>query len=182
MYYTERVYNASRFFLFISVWPCLSKNPKYTFYTIKSSLTLAYYIYYYYICWTLFSAHCLCYIHIDTTSSACDIVVTCKCRYLTLNGKPFLQYFCGEYPTGDSIWGVAISLFSFQYSLDCLKFSICVDLNLSLYLTIKCDKSVKCEVMFSFVVQELWNFILVFHVHYNVVVYLAILCCGYHNF
>jgi len=21
--------------------------------------------------WTLFSAHCLCYIHIDTTSSAC---------------------------------------------------------------------------------------------------------------
>ena len=26
---------------------------------------------YYYIYWTLFSAHCLCYIHIDTTSSAC---------------------------------------------------------------------------------------------------------------
>jgi hypothetical protein len=25
------------------VQPCLSKNPKYTFYTIKSSLTLAYY-------------------------------------------------------------------------------------------------------------------------------------------
>jgi hypothetical protein len=25
-----------------------------------------------YIYWTLFSAHCLCYIHIDTTSSACD--------------------------------------------------------------------------------------------------------------
>ena len=25
---------------------------------------------YYYIYWTLFSAHCLCYIHIDTTSSA----------------------------------------------------------------------------------------------------------------
>jgi hypothetical protein len=26
---------------------------------------------YYYIYWTLFSAHCLCYIHIDTMSSAC---------------------------------------------------------------------------------------------------------------
>ena len=28
---------------------------------------------YYYIYWTLFSVHCLCYIHIDTTSSACDL-------------------------------------------------------------------------------------------------------------
>ena len=51
------------FFIHQYVQPCLSKNPKYTFYTIKRSLTLAYYIY-----WTLFSAHCLCYIHIDTTS------------------------------------------------------------------------------------------------------------------
>jgi hypothetical protein len=51
------------FFIRQYVQSCLSKNPKYTFYTIKRSLTLAYYIY-----WTLFSAHCLCYIHIDTTS------------------------------------------------------------------------------------------------------------------
>jgi len=29
-------------FVFQYVQPCLSKNPKYTFYTIKSSLTLAY--------------------------------------------------------------------------------------------------------------------------------------------
>jgi hypothetical protein len=28
----------------VYVQPCLSKNPKYTFYTIKSSLTLAYYL------------------------------------------------------------------------------------------------------------------------------------------
>ena len=27
---------------------------------------------YYHIYWTLFSAHCICYIHIDTTSSACE--------------------------------------------------------------------------------------------------------------
>ena len=27
----------------------------------------------YYIYWTLFSAHCLCYIHIDTASSACAL-------------------------------------------------------------------------------------------------------------
>jgi hypothetical protein len=32
------------FFIRQYVQPCLSKNPKYTFYTIKSSLTLAYYI------------------------------------------------------------------------------------------------------------------------------------------
>ena len=31
------------FFIRQYVQPCLSKNPKYTFYTIKSSLTLAYY-------------------------------------------------------------------------------------------------------------------------------------------
>ena len=31
---------------------------------------------YYYIYWTLFSAHCLCYIHIDTTSSACGIYLS----------------------------------------------------------------------------------------------------------
>jgi hypothetical protein len=31
------------FFIHQYVQPCLSKNPKYTFYTIKSSLTLAYY-------------------------------------------------------------------------------------------------------------------------------------------
>ena len=30
------------FFIRQYVQPCLSKNPKYTFYTIKSSLTLAY--------------------------------------------------------------------------------------------------------------------------------------------
>ena len=43
MCYTERVYKASKFFLFNSiVQPCLSKNPKYTLYAIKSSLTLAY--------------------------------------------------------------------------------------------------------------------------------------------
>ena len=32
------------FFIHQYVQPCLSKNPKYTFYTIKSSLTLAYYV------------------------------------------------------------------------------------------------------------------------------------------
>jgi hypothetical protein len=32
------------FFIRHYVQPCLSKNPKYTFYTIKSSLTLAYYV------------------------------------------------------------------------------------------------------------------------------------------
>ena len=37
------VYKASIFFYSsVYVQPCLSKNPKYTFYTIKSSLTLAY--------------------------------------------------------------------------------------------------------------------------------------------
>ena len=30
-------------FLFVNVQQCLSKNPSYTFYNIKSSLTLAYY-------------------------------------------------------------------------------------------------------------------------------------------
>ena len=40
--YTERVYNASKnLFIHQYVQPCLSKNPKYTSYTIKSSLTLA---------------------------------------------------------------------------------------------------------------------------------------------
>jgi hypothetical protein len=40
--YTERVYKASNFFFIRQyVHPCLSKNLKYTFYTIKSSLTLA---------------------------------------------------------------------------------------------------------------------------------------------
>ena len=44
MCYTERVYKkASIFFIHQYVQPCLSKNPKYTFYTIKSSLALAYY-------------------------------------------------------------------------------------------------------------------------------------------
>ena len=33
---------AEFFFIHQYVQPCLSKNPKYTFYTIKSSLTLAY--------------------------------------------------------------------------------------------------------------------------------------------
>ena len=33
---------AEFFFIHPYVQPCLSKNPKYTFYTIKSSLTLAY--------------------------------------------------------------------------------------------------------------------------------------------
>jgi len=33
---------AEFFFIHQSVQPCLSKNPKYTFYAIKSSLTLAY--------------------------------------------------------------------------------------------------------------------------------------------
>ena len=37
------VYKASIFFICQYVQPCLSKNPKYTFYTIKSSLTLACY-------------------------------------------------------------------------------------------------------------------------------------------
>jgi hypothetical protein len=37
------VYKASNFFFIHQyVHPCLSKNPKYTFYAIKSSLTLAY--------------------------------------------------------------------------------------------------------------------------------------------
>ena len=33
---------ADFFYIYQYVQPCLSKNPKYTFYTIKSSLTLAY--------------------------------------------------------------------------------------------------------------------------------------------
>jgi hypothetical protein len=33
------------FYLSVYVQPCLSKNPKYTCYTIKSSLTLAYLFY-----------------------------------------------------------------------------------------------------------------------------------------
>ena len=38
------VYKASiSFYSSVYVQPCLSKNPKCTFYTIKSSLTLAYY-------------------------------------------------------------------------------------------------------------------------------------------
>ena len=41
MCYTERVYNVQIFFIHQYVQPCLSKK-KYTFYTIKSSLTLAY--------------------------------------------------------------------------------------------------------------------------------------------
>jgi hypothetical protein len=36
--------NVEFFFLRQYVQPCLLKNPKYTFYTIKSSLKLAYYI------------------------------------------------------------------------------------------------------------------------------------------
>ena len=35
------------FFLRQYVQPCLLKNPKYTFYTIKSSLKLAYYLFVY---------------------------------------------------------------------------------------------------------------------------------------
>ena len=43
MCYMELVYNASIFFYDDQyVQPCLKKNPKYTFYTIKSSPTLAY--------------------------------------------------------------------------------------------------------------------------------------------
>jgi hypothetical protein len=43
--YTEPVFTKRRFFFIRQyVQPCLSKNPKYTFYTIKSSLTLAYYV------------------------------------------------------------------------------------------------------------------------------------------
>jgi hypothetical protein len=39
------VYKVSIFFyLSVYVQPCLSKNPKYTFYAIKSSLMLAYYL------------------------------------------------------------------------------------------------------------------------------------------
>ena len=42
--YGTGVYKASIFFYSsVYVQPCLSKNAKYTFYTIKSSLTLAYY-------------------------------------------------------------------------------------------------------------------------------------------
>jgi hypothetical protein len=42
--YTETgVYKASIFFLRQYLQPCLLKNPKYTFYTIKRSLKLAYY-------------------------------------------------------------------------------------------------------------------------------------------
>ena len=37
---------ADFFFIRQYVQPCLSKNPKYTFNTIKSSLTLAYYVFY----------------------------------------------------------------------------------------------------------------------------------------
>jgi hypothetical protein len=40
--------NVEIFLLQQYVQPCLLKNPKYTFYTIKSSLKLAYYIYIYY--------------------------------------------------------------------------------------------------------------------------------------
>jgi hypothetical protein len=40
---------------------------------------------YYYIYWTLFSAHCLCYIHIDTTSSACAQVNIWKLLYFMEN-------------------------------------------------------------------------------------------------
>jgi hypothetical protein len=41
--YTETgVYKASIFLFFDSMQPCLLKNPKYTFYTIKISLKLAY--------------------------------------------------------------------------------------------------------------------------------------------
>jgi hypothetical protein len=41
---TQNVFTKRRFFLIRHyVQPCLSKNHKYTFYTIKSSLTLAYY-------------------------------------------------------------------------------------------------------------------------------------------
>ena len=36
--------NVELFFLRQNVQPCLLKNPKYTFYTIKSSLKLAYYL------------------------------------------------------------------------------------------------------------------------------------------
>ena len=36
--------NVEFFFLRQYVQPCLLKNPKYTFYTIKSSLKLAYYV------------------------------------------------------------------------------------------------------------------------------------------
>ena len=39
---------------------------------------------YYYIYWTLFSAHCLCYIHIDTTSSACGHSRCWQCCSKTL--------------------------------------------------------------------------------------------------
>ena len=37
-----RLQSVKFFFIRQYVQPCLSKNPKYTFYTIKSSLTLAY--------------------------------------------------------------------------------------------------------------------------------------------
>ena len=36
-----------------------------------------------YIFWTLFSAHCLCYIHIDTTSSACVNTYVNNCLVFT---------------------------------------------------------------------------------------------------
>ena len=44
MCYTERVYKASKFFLFVNMSSHVCQNnPKYTCYTIKSSLTLALY-------------------------------------------------------------------------------------------------------------------------------------------
>jgi hypothetical protein len=41
---------AEFFFIRQYVQPCLSKNPKYTFYAIKSSLTLAYYYSPFFLC------------------------------------------------------------------------------------------------------------------------------------
>ena len=44
---TRNVFTMRRiFFIYQYVQPCLSKNPKYTFYSIKSSLTLAYFFFY----------------------------------------------------------------------------------------------------------------------------------------
>ena len=55
--YTEPVFTKRRFFFIRPyVQPCLSKNPKYTFYTIKSSLTLA--CKYNTVCFTVY-IHCI---------------------------------------------------------------------------------------------------------------------------
>jgi hypothetical protein len=53
------------------VLPCLSKNPKYTFYTIKSSLTLAYYAIYAFI-WGTIAKRSSFYLQIAVMQRQCN--------------------------------------------------------------------------------------------------------------